>query len=128
MTTNRKNSFARSRLRSAVFLLLVIAACSAALGVIGSSRAISQRVGGNPVNVANKIAPWVVAQTANGQQAEFFIVLADQADLSEAAALHTKTKRAASSAMLYGPRARQHNELSSDGCVNTGSSIVLSTS
>jgi len=80
-------------LRSAVFLLLVIAACSVALGAIGSSRAISQRVGGNPVNVANKIAPWVVAQTANGQQAEFFIVLADQVDLSGAAALRTKNEK-----------------------------------
>src|SRR5205823_4807377 len=93
MATNQSNRFTRSRLRSAVFLLLVIAACSVALGAIGSSRAISQRVGGNPVNVANKIAPWVVAQTANGQQAEFFIVLADQADLSGAAALRTKNEK-----------------------------------
>src|SRR6266496_4679053 len=29
---------------------------------------VSQRVGGNPVNVANKIAPWVVEHTAYGQQ------------------------------------------------------------
>src|SRR5437870_4404801 len=93
MATNQSDRFMRSRLRSAVSLLLVIAACGAALGAIGSSRAISQRVGGNPVNVANKIAPWVVAQTANGQQAEFFIVLADQADLSGAAALHTKNEK-----------------------------------
>src|SRR5438105_8266847 len=93
MATNQNDRFMRSRLRSAVSLLLVIAACSAALGAIGSSRAISQRVGGNPVNVANKIAPWVVAQTANGQQAEFFIVLADQVDLSGAAALRTKNEK-----------------------------------
>src|SRR5438477_9321147 len=93
MATNQNDRFMRSRLRSAVSLLLVIAACSAALGAIGSSRAISQRVGGNPVNVANKIAPWGVAQTANGQQAEFFIVLADQADLSGAAALHTQNEK-----------------------------------
>src|SRR4029077_1867325 len=37
--------------------------------------------------------PWVVAQTANGQQAEFFVVLADQADLSGAAALHSKNEK-----------------------------------
>ena len=36
---------------------------------------------------ANKIAPWVMEHTANGQQAEFFVVLADQADLSPAASL-----------------------------------------
>src|SRR4029077_2378365 len=63
------------------------------LGAIGSSRAISQRVGGNTVNVVNKIAPWVVVQTANGQQAEFFVVLADQADLSAASALRTKSEK-----------------------------------
>ena len=34
--------------------------------------------------VANKIAPWVMEHTANGQAAEFFVVLADQADLSPA--------------------------------------------
>ena len=83
----------RSRLRSGFCLLLFVAACIAALGAIGSSRAIGQRVGGNPVNVANKIAPWVVAQTANGQQAEFFVVLADQADLSGAAALRSKNEK-----------------------------------
>src|SRR5947208_13883082 len=65
----------------------------AALGAIGSSHATGQRVGSNPVNVAYKIAPWVVAQTANGQQAEFFIVLADQVALSGAAALRPKNER-----------------------------------
>jgi serine protease AprX len=73
-------------------LLFLGAAGMAALGAIGSLRAIS-RVGGNPVNVANKIAPWVVAQTANGQQAEFFVVLADQADLSAAGTLRTKNEK-----------------------------------
>jgi serine protease AprX len=41
----------------------------------------------------NKIAPWVVAQTTNGQQAEFFVVLADQADLSAATALRSKNEK-----------------------------------
>ena len=36
-------------------------------------------------NAASKIAPWVMEHTANGQEAEFFVVLADQADLSAAA-------------------------------------------
>src|SRR5947207_2375193 len=93
MATNQDDGFRRSRLRLAVSLLLMIAACIAALGAIDSLGAISQRVGGNPVNVANKIAPWVVAQTANGQQAEFFAVVADQADLSGAAALRTKKEK-----------------------------------
>src|SRR2546430_10624234 len=42
---------------------------------------------------ANKIAPWVMEHTANGQQAEFFIELADQADLSGAANLPTKAEK-----------------------------------
>jgi serine protease AprX len=40
-----------------------------------------------------KIASWVMEHTANGQQAEFFVVLADQADLSPAANLPTKTEK-----------------------------------
>jgi subtilisin family serine protease len=40
-----------------------------------------------------KIAPWVMDHTANGQQAEFFVVLADQADLSGAVALPTKNEK-----------------------------------
>ena len=42
---------------------------------------------------ANKIAPWVMEHTANGQEAEFFVVLADQADLSAAASLPTKAEK-----------------------------------
>ena len=42
---------------------------------------------------AAKIAPWVTEHTANGQQAEFFIELADQADLSGAANLPTKAEK-----------------------------------
>jgi serine protease AprX len=93
MATNRDNRFTRSRLRSIFCLIFFVAAGIAALGVIGSSRATSQRVGGNPLNVANKIAPWVVMQTANGQQGEFFVVLADQADLSAARALRAKSEK-----------------------------------
>ena len=40
-----------------------------------------------------KIAPWVMEHTAGGGQAEFLIVLADQADLSGAEALPTKLEK-----------------------------------
>ena len=40
-----------------------------------------------------KIAPWVIEHTANGQQAEFFVVLADQADLSGGDSLQTKAEK-----------------------------------
>src|SRR5438552_13986196 len=42
---------------------------------------------------ANKIASWVMDHTANGQHTEFFVVLADQADLSGAASLPTKAEK-----------------------------------
>ncbi len=41
----------------------------------------------------SKIAPWVIAQTADGAQAEFLVVLADQADLRGAQTLATKQEK-----------------------------------
>src|SRR5881296_3639621 len=93
MITHQNRTFTPSRLRRILCLLFFAAAAIAALGAIASSRAISQ---GGPLNqdaTANKIAPWVIDHTANGQQAEFFVVLADQADLSPAAHLATKTAK-----------------------------------
>ena len=52
---------------------------------------ISQRVEDNAFHL--KIAPWVIERTTNGQKAEFFVVLADQADLSGSAALTTKIEK-----------------------------------
>jgi subtilisin family serine protease len=40
-----------------------------------------------------KLAPWVVEHTQNGKQAEFLVVLADQADLSGASRLQTKEEK-----------------------------------
>src|SRR5205814_8218842 len=56
---------------------------------------MGQRVEDNAFHLApaNKIAPWVMEHTANGQQAEFFVVLADQADLSGATSLPTKAEK-----------------------------------
>ncbi len=41
----------------------------------------------------DKIAPWVLAHTADGAEAEFLVVLAEQADLSGAARLQTKAEK-----------------------------------
>ena len=71
----------------------LVAAVVALVAAVASSDAVGQRVGGNAVNVANKIAPWVVEHTAYGQQAEFFVVLAERADLRPAANLPTKTEK-----------------------------------
>src|SRR4030095_12322573 len=47
----------------------------------------------NGVAAANKIAPWVIEHTANGQEAEFLVVLSSQADLSQADNLQTKAEK-----------------------------------
>jgi serine protease AprX len=103
MIKNVHRTFSGSPWRRIFCSLLLVAAAIAAIGAIGSPRlpviasaeagAVGQRVGGNAINIANKIAPWVVQHTAYGQQAEFFVVLADQADLSAAANLPTKTEK-----------------------------------
>ena len=67
---------------------MLVAAIVALVGAIGASRATSQRVEDNVFHL--KIAPWVIEHTANGQKAEFFVVLADQADLSGAMNLADK--------------------------------------
>src|SRR5438132_5723499 len=100
MTTNPKQTspFAPSMWRHIFCSLFLIAAILAAVGAIGSSRAggTSRRGGttGQRVDTFHqKIASWVMQHTANGQQAEFFVVLADQADLSGAASLSTKAEK-----------------------------------
>ena len=94
MIPNSNRRSASSRLRVLVCLLLLLAACIAAVGAISSSRATgSTRRGIAASTFYFKIAPWVIDHTANGQQAEFFVVLADQADLSGAADLHTKAEK-----------------------------------
>jgi subtilisin family serine protease len=74
--------------------MFIVAVAIAALAAISSSRATSQGSSPEGTIIASKIAPWVVEHTANGQQTEFFVVLADQADLSGAAGLATKTEKA----------------------------------
>jgi serine protease AprX len=82
--------------------LFLVAAAIALVAAGASSRAVGQRVelpsqsafqrvGDNAFH--QKIAPWVMEHTANGQQAEFFVVLADQADLSPAANFPTKSEK-----------------------------------
>src|SRR4030095_5550959 len=91
MTSNR--AFTSPRLRRLFCSLFIVAAAVAALGAFGSSRASSQGNPPEPTAIATKIAPWVMEHTANGQQAEFLVVLADQADFSGAAALPTKNEK-----------------------------------
>src|SRR5215831_20748432 len=93
MIKNAPSTLTRSPWRSAICSLFVVAAVVALVAAVASSDAVGQRVGGNGINIVNKIAPWVIQHTAYGQQAEFFVVLADRADLSQAANLPTKAEK-----------------------------------
>jgi serine protease AprX len=94
MITELNRVFVVSRLRVVLSLFFFIAAGIAVAGAIGSSRAMTQRAREPPHRTFNdKIAPWVIEHTTQGQQAEFFVVLTDQADLSGAAALRTKDEK-----------------------------------
>jgi len=93
MTSNRV--FTWPLLRRLFCSLFIVAAAIATLGAFGSSRVTNQGSSPEETAIGTKIAPWVMEHTANGQQAEFFVVLADQADLSGAAALPTKSQKGA---------------------------------
>jgi len=77
-------------IRRILCILFVGAAIAACLGMVASSRAISQPPKRGENTALRKIAPWVTQHTAEGKQAEFLVILADQADLHGAAALPTK--------------------------------------
>src|SRR6266496_881250 len=95
MTNNSSRTFTPTALRRIFCSMFFVAAVAAAIGAIASPRGANQQGAAvsSPPSAAQKIAPWVVEHTANGQQTEFFVVLADQADLRPAAALHTKAEK-----------------------------------
>jgi serine protease AprX len=84
-----------SRWRRIFCSLLLLAAFVAFVGTIAVSRqpAVAAGTGRSYALQLGKIAPWVVEHTANNQQAEFLVVLTDQADLSQATALQTKAEK-----------------------------------
>jgi serine protease AprX len=89
-----KPTFNPGPLRRAVSLILFASAALAALWAIGPSRALSQPRAPQDRNLAmSKIAQWVIEHTAGGKQAEFMVVLTDQADLSGADRLATKQEK-----------------------------------
>jgi subtilisin family serine protease len=89
------STFTPSPLRRIFCSLLFLAAFVAFVGTIAVSRqpAVAAAAGKGYALQPGKIAPWVLEHTANGQQAEFFVVLTDQADLNQAATLHTKAEK-----------------------------------
>jgi serine protease AprX len=77
-------------LRRVVSTSLFLAAGATTLLALASSRAVSPP---HEAAALKKIAPWVNAHTVGDKEAEFIIVLNDQADLSGAAALKTKAEK-----------------------------------
>ncbi len=78
--------------RTRVSTLALLATCLALAGGLLSSLAHSgqQYITGIPSAAAHKIAPWVLAHTAQGEELEFLVVLKEQADLSGAEQLTAK--------------------------------------
>ena len=91
-----QGGFFRLRVLSGVLLCFAGVTLMFALGKASTqprTPAVQTKMLMGGLAAANKIAPWVMEHTANGQQAEFFVVLADQADLSPAASLPTKAEK-----------------------------------
>ena len=128
MKTKSTSQSAFFNVRVLLASVFCLAGVFIALGGIASSRAVGS---GSPPSQNEtqkiKIAPWVTEHTANGQQAEFFVVLADQADLSPAAALRHKPKKAVSSMAHYGTRPRPRRGRFCNGWPNAALSINPST-
>jgi len=60
MIKNAHRTFTGSPWRRIFCSLFLVAALVALVVAVASSDAVGQRVGGNGVNIANKIAPWVI--------------------------------------------------------------------
>src|SRR5215211_227352 len=88
------SAFTPSRWRRIVSSMLLLTAFLIAIGAVVSWRqaAVAAR-GGNISLQSSQLPPWVMEHTANGQQAQFLVVLADQADLSAAANFPTKLEK-----------------------------------
>ena len=83
------------RSRFVVLLLLLIAIGLLAGGLIARAKSANEPApSGNSQDIRQKalkkIAPWVLAKTADGGEAEFLVMLQEQADLSGAAQFETK--------------------------------------
>ena len=91
------------KLRVLLGVLLCFAAITVVLFALGKVSAQPRTLSGqaNPptggLPAANKIAPEVLADTADGRSASVIILLADQANVNAGYASETKTRKAGSS-------------------------------
>jgi serine protease AprX len=87
----KKKSASQSAFFKVRVLLGVLLCFAGITGFLVLGKALAQPR--KPLEPTSKIEPWVIDHTANGQHSEFFVVLADQADLSGAASLPTKAEK-----------------------------------
>lgn len=71
---------------------LLVVLCLIA-GTLASAQSNDNQTGSARSAALAKLAPWVLEHTQNGKQAEFLVVLADQADVSGASLLETKLEK-----------------------------------
>ena len=88
----RKNSLSSSGFFNPRFLLGVALFLAGTFLAFLSFAAAPARTP-DQIAAMKKIAPWVIERTANGNDAEFLVVLADQADLQGANAVKTKEEK-----------------------------------
>ena len=62
-------------------------------GIIGSAQSTSFLISQSRDAALKKIAPWVLQKTIDGRQAEFLVIMSDQASLSGAEELKTKKEK-----------------------------------
>jgi subtilisin family serine protease len=79
-----------TRFRALFFWLIALAVLGGGLATAHSGKKFAP---GISPEVSSKIAPWVLAHTAQGEEIEFLVVLKDQADLRGAAQLATKLEK-----------------------------------
>jgi subtilisin family serine protease len=94
MIIKRHRGCTEFRLRALLCVCLFIAFSVAVISATNTGeRQHSARFVWHAASQSSKIAPWVIEHTSNGQRAEFIVVLSDQAALSGATALTTKTEK-----------------------------------
>ncbi|MEK7833604.1 MAG: S8 family serine peptidase [Acidobacteriota bacterium] len=81
------------RSRFIALLLLLTATGLLAGGLIARAKSPNEAASELQQLALKKLSPWVMAKTADGQEAEFLVMLAEQADLSAADNLQTKEEK-----------------------------------
>ena len=91
----RKNHIPAFNLYRRILCTLLFASGGLAiLATITSLPAVDKAGVANPKESMAKIVPWLLRQAADGKEIEFLVVMADQANLSGANKINTKSERA----------------------------------